>query len=42
MAASASGVIRAIVVRFMKSSTFSPEENRADRAVGSTWFGPPT
>ena len=35
MAASASGVIRAIVVLFMKSITFSPEENRADRALGS-------
>src|SRR5262249_43730316 len=29
-------------VRFMKSSTPSPEENRAERAVGSTWFEPPT
>ena len=34
--------IRAIVVRFMKSSTDRPDENLADRAVGSTWFGPPT
>ena len=32
----------AMVVRFMKSSTESPEENRAERAVGRTWFGPPT
>ena len=30
------------VVRFMKSSTESPDENRAEPAVGSTWFGPPT
>ena len=30
------------VVRFMKSSTPRPEENRALRAVGSTWFGPAT
>src|SRR3954447_24734037 len=28
------------VVRFMKSSTPSPEAKRALRAVGSTWFGP--
>jgi hypothetical protein len=42
MARRASGVIRASVVRFMKSSTDRPEENRAERAVGSTWFGPPT
>src|SRR6201747_3354743 len=31
-----------IEVRFMKSKTPSPEENRADRAVGSTWVVPPT
>ena len=42
MAASAAGVMRAMVVRFMKSSTERPEEKRAERAVGSTWFGPPT
>ena len=29
-------------VRFMKSSTERPDENRAERAVGSTWFEPPT
>ena len=33
IAASAPGVIRAIVVRFMKSRTESPDENRAERAV---------
>jgi len=26
----------------MKSSTERPEEKRAERAVGSTWFGPAT
>src|SRR5262249_38064133 len=31
-----------IDVRFMKSSTLSPEQNRAERAVGSTWFEPAT
>src|SRR5215212_4044046 len=31
-----------IDVRFMKSSTPSPDENRAERAVGSTWLEPPT
>ena len=31
-----------IDVRFMKSSTESPDENRAERAVGSTWLEPPT
>src|SRR6201999_3610671 len=31
-----------IDVRFMKSSTPRPDENRAERAVGSTWFEPPT
>jgi len=41
MAAKAPGVILAKVVRFTKSITESPEENRAERAVGSTWFGPP-
>ena len=29
-------------VRFMKSSTERPEEKRAERAVGSTWFEPAT
>ena len=42
MAASAAGVMRAKVVRFMKSSTDNPEEKRAERAVGKTWLGPPT
>ena len=41
VAVSASAVILAIVVRFMKSRTERPEEKRAERAVGSTWFGPP-
>src|SRR3954449_989967 len=31
-----------IEVRFMKSSTPKPDENRAERAVGSTWLEPPT
>ena len=31
-----------IDVRFMKSSTPRPDENRAERAVGSTWLEPPT
>ena len=31
-----------IEVRFMKSSTPRPDENRAERAVGSTWLEPPT
>src|SRR5271169_6147791 len=31
-----------IEVRFMKSSTPRPDENRADRAVGSTWWEPAT
>ena len=31
-----------IEVRFMKSSTPSPEEKRALRAVGSTWLEPAT
>src|SRR6202035_1691748 len=30
-----------IDVHVMKSSTPSPEENRAERAVGSTWLEPP-
>ena len=42
IAARLSGVIRASVVRLRKSSTPSPEANRAERAVGSTWLGPPT
>ena len=42
MAASAAGVSRAMVVRFRKSITDSPDENRAERAVGKTWFGPLT
>ena len=33
---------RRIEVRFMKSSTPSPEEKRALRAVGSTWLEPAT
>jgi hypothetical protein len=36
MAASAAGVSRATVVRFRKSITDNPEENRAERAVGKT------
>src|SRR6516164_9046704 len=39
---SCSGPHLRIDVRFMKSSTPRPEENRADRAVGSTWLEPPT
>ena len=35
------GHLRGCVVRLRKSMTESPEENRAVRAVGSTWFGPP-
>ena len=42
IARNASGVIRASVVRFKKSITDKPDENRAERAVGKTWFGPPT
>src|SRR5665213_829017 len=34
------GVQDSSVVRFMKSSTESPDENRAVREVGRTWFGP--
>jgi len=41
MEAKAEGVILAKVVRFIKSKTERPEENRADREVGKTWFGPP-
>ena len=40
--ADCSGVHFRSEVRFMKSSTPRPEEKRADRAVGSTWFEPPT
>jgi hypothetical protein len=36
MAAKDAGVILVKVVRLMKSITERPEENRADRAVGST------
>ena len=39
---SASGPHLRIEVRFMKSSTPRPEEKRAERAVGSTWFEPAT
>src|SRR5271166_1266848 len=47
MAASASarncsGPHLRIEVRFMKSRTPSPDEKRADPAVGSTWFEPAT
>ena len=31
-----------IEVLFKKSRTLRPEENRAERAVGSTWLEPPT
>src|SRR5215207_8132914 len=41
-AASCSGPHLRSEVRFMKSSTPSPDENRAERAVGSTWFEPAT
>src|SRR6185312_15062198 len=41
-ARSCSGPHFRIDVRFMKSSTPRPDENRADRAVGSTWLEPPT
>ena len=40
--ASWSGPHFRIEVRLTKSSTPSPEEKRAERAVGSTWFEPPT
>src|SRR3954468_1598019 len=39
---SASASSRRIDVRLMKSSTPKPEEKRAERAVGSTWFEPAT
>ena len=39
---SCSGPHLRIDVRFMKSSTPSPDEKRAERAVGSTWLEPPT
>ena len=38
--ASCSGPHLRIEVRFMKSSTPSPDEKRAERAVGSTWLEP--
>ena len=41
-ASSARGSSCRIDVRFMKSSTPSPEEKRALRAVGSTWLEPAT
>src|SRR5215470_6957828 len=41
-ACSCSGPHLRIEVRFMKSSTPSPDEKRAERAVGSTWLEPPT
>ena len=31
-----------IEVLFKKSRTLKPDENRAERAVGNTWFEPPT
>src|SRR5579863_78002 len=37
-----SGPHLSIEVRFMKSSTPRPDENRAERAVGNTWLEPPT
>src|SRR6202040_1787105 len=40
--ASCSGPHLRMEVRFMKSSTPNPEENRAERAVGSTWLEPAT
>src|ERR1051325_9317207 len=40
--ASCSGPHLRIEVRFMKSSTPSPDEKRAERAVGSTWLEPAT
>src|ERR1700744_2180707 len=40
--ASCSGPHLRIDVRFMKSSTPSPEEKRAERAVGRTWLEPAT
>ena len=41
-ALSCSGPSLRIDVRLTKSSTDKPEENRAERAVGSTWLEPPT
>jgi hypothetical protein len=41
-ASSARSSSRRIEVRFMKSSTPSPDEKRALRAVGSTWLEPAT
>src|SRR5690606_347482 len=41
-AACCSGPHLRIEVRFMKSSTPRPDENRAERAVGRTWLEPPT
>jgi hypothetical protein len=38
----ASGPHFRIEVRFMKSRTPKGDEKRAERAVGKTWFGPPT
>src|SRR5690606_32001999 len=42
IAASASGESLAMVLRLRKSITDRPEEKRAERAVGRTWFGPLT
>ena len=42
MARIASAVHPRKLVRFIKSSTDRPEEKRARRPVGRTWFGPPT
>ena len=42
LAAAAPAPSLRIEVRFMKSSTERPDEKRAERAVGSTWFEPPT
>jgi len=36
------GPRRRIEVRLTKSRTERPEEKRAERAVGRTWFEPPT
>jgi hypothetical protein len=41
-ARSASGPHFRIGGALQKSSTERPEAKRAERAVGSTWFGPPT
>ena len=40
MALIVAGVQESSVVRFMKSRTDKPDENRAVRDVGSTWLGP--